>query len=114
VPPVVKWFRIYAAALAVLYLLTTVFGVAFMFFPAEWFEGEDIHPGFMGLIIAACSLPFALVFAVALFLQPKPWVWIYDIVLIAVGFGSCCILPASVALLIFWIKPETKAYFNRI
>jgi len=26
---------------------------------------------------------------------------------------SCCILPAAVPLLIYWVKPETKAWFNR-
>ena len=41
--------------------------------------------------------------AAAIFLPPRPWVWIYDLVLIAIGFMSCCILPFSVALLIFWL-----------
>jgi hypothetical protein len=34
-------------------------------------------------------------------------------VLICIGMNSCCLLPASIPLLIFWIKPETKTYFGR-
>lgn len=112
-PPVVMWFRIYAAALALLYVLVTVGGVALLFIPPEWLDSERDEMVFMGIVFAVMGLPFAAVFIAGIFLPPRPWVWIYDLILIAIGFGSCCILPASIALLIFWIKPETRTYFGR-
>lgn len=113
-PPVIIWFRIYAAALAGLYLLCTIAGVALLLMPPDWLDSTRAEMVLMGVVFAGMGLPFAALFAAGLFLPRKPWVWIYDIVLIAIGFGSCCILPASVALLIFWIKPETRAYFGRM
>jgi hypothetical protein len=113
-PPVVMWFKVYSAAMAVLYLLTTIFGIVLLFVPPELLEMEKAETVLIGAICAGMGLPFAGAFGAALFLPRKPWVWIYDIVLIAVGFGSCCILPFSVAMLIFWIKPETRAWFGRM
>jgi hypothetical protein len=112
-PAVVMWFRIYAAAMALLYLFCTIAGIALFFIPPDWLDSERDEMLFMGTIFAIMGFPFFAVFAAGIFLPRRPWVWIYDLVLIAVGFGSCCILPASVALLIFWIKPETRAYFGR-
>jgi len=48
-----------------------------------------------------------------LFLRPKPWVWIYDLVIICMGMTSACFLPAAIPLLIYWLKPEVKAHFGR-
>ena len=52
-------------------------------------------------------------FAIAPFLGRKSWVWVYDLVLICLGMTSCACLPATIPLLIFWLKPETKAWFGR-
>jgi len=60
----------------------------------------------LGLVLfAACFLPFVL--------RPRPWVWTYDLVIIALGLSSPCLLPASIPLIIFWVKPETRAYFGK-
>jgi hypothetical protein len=37
----------------------------------------------------------------------------YDLVLICIGMTSCCILPAAIPLLIFWLKPEAKNWFHQ-
>ena len=49
----------------------------------------------------------------AIFLPPRPRVWIYNIVVIALGFASCCCMPATIPLLIFWLRDDTKHYFGR-
>ena len=59
----------------------------------------------MGLLIAG-------LYGATFFLPRKPWVWMYHIVLLALGVASCCTLSASVALLVYWLKPETQAYFG--
>lgn len=112
-PPVIKWFKVYAGVLSVIYFLVLVLGFfILMSDPApgdttalQRAVGLTIFFGVVGLLLAA--------FVVGLFLQPRPWVWIYDLVLIVSGFTSCLTLPFSIALLIFWLKPETKAYFGR-
>jgi hypothetical protein len=58
-----------------------------------------------GAFLAASAAPFLL--------PARPWVWIYDLVVICLGMTSACFLPATIPLLIFWIKPEVKAYFGR-
>jgi hypothetical protein len=39
--------------------------------------------------------------------------WVYDLVVICVGMTSFCCMPVCIPLLIFWIKPEVRAYFGR-
>jgi len=112
-PAVVTWFKVYAAAMAVLYLFVIALGGLFLINP-EWLDEESFEARMMGVICIGMGIPLAAIFAAALFLPRRPWVWIYDLVLIAIGFMSCCILPFSVALLIFWLKPEVKAYFNPV
>ena len=67
----------------------------------------------LGGVYAAFGLVFAGAFAVGLLMPRKPWAWIYGIVLIALGMTSACCIPATIPLLIFWIKPEAKAFFGR-
>jgi hypothetical protein len=67
----------------------------------------------MGVIFVVMGLFFAVPCAAAVFLPPVPWAWIYHLVLICVGMTSVCCIPVCVPLLIFWIRPETKAYFGR-
>ena len=33
--------------------------------------------------------------------------------LIAIGLTSCCTIPASVPLLVGWLKPDLRAWFGR-
>ena len=54
------------------------------------------------------------VFGAAPFLPRRPWVWIYDLVLICLGLTSVCCLPATIPLLVYWLKPEAKSWFGRV
>jgi hypothetical protein len=56
-------------------------------------------------LFGACLLPLVL--------EPRPWLWTYDLVIICLGMTSTCILPASIPLLIYWLKPETKRYSGK-
>ena len=112
-PAAVLWFRVFAVAMAALYLLCIGVGLVILFFGESWLEMEHMDAFFLGPVLIVLSVPFLIIYAAAVFLPRKPWVWIYDLVLIAGGFTSCCTLPFCVALLIFWLKPEVKAYFGR-
>ncbi|MBK6314773.1 MAG: hypothetical protein IPF53_10785 [Blastocatellia bacterium] len=117
-PGVVTWFKVYAALMALVYLLLMGLGI-FMVVAGASLEGMeelqgDASPIVIGVIYAIMGLVFAIVFAVGLFLPRKPWGWIMGIVLIALGMTSVCCLPATIPLLIFWLKPDAKAYFGRV
>ena len=117
-PAVLTWFRLYAGALAVVYLLVAIFG-----FGLTWFawSNPDLSTStrdatemlIMGAIYGVMGLLLMPFFAFGAFMPAKPWAWVYGIVLIAIGCTSCACLPAAIPLLIFWLKPETKVYFGR-
>ena len=112
VPTVVQWFKVYIGFLAAVYLFLGLFGLVFVINPAL-FEIERAEAWVISLVFLAISLPFAALFLTPFFLKPARWVWIFDLVLIALGLGSCLTLPFAILLLIFWVKPETQQYFGR-
>jgi len=107
------WYRVYCAAMVVLYLALTVVGVVLAVVQPDTREYDRDEVLVMGIIYAVVGAVFFLVFAVALFLPPKPYNWIVGFVMMAIGMTSCCCLPAVIPLLIFWIKPETQQFFGR-
>jgi hypothetical protein len=113
-PPVLKWFKLYAGLMASLYGIITLIGL-FVVFAA----GGDEEMSLMEKLVVAsiflvlCGGLTAL-FGFGVFAPPVSWVWVYDIVLIAIGLTSCLTIPAALPLLLYWIKPETKAYFGRV
>jgi hypothetical protein len=74
-----------------------------------WFR---VYTGGMAALYVCCMLA-AIVFALPFVLPRRPWVWVYDMVVICIGLTSCCIMPAALPLLIYWIKPEVKAWFQQ-
>jgi hypothetical protein len=115
-PGVVTWFTVYAILMALLYLLFAGFGVTVMVVGPEQFADAETSAqewSVIAAIILVVGLIFCLPYAIAPFLPRKPGVWIYDLVLIALGLGSACLWPLTIPLLIFWIKPENKLWFGR-
>jgi hypothetical protein len=112
-PGVWTWFVVYSVLMALLYVLVAVFGGIMLLIPESELEGDATGARIFGVILIVVGLVFTLPFAVAPFLPKRPWVWVYDIVLIAVGMTSACTLPATIPLLIFWLKPETKRFFGK-
>jgi hypothetical protein len=106
-PGVVTWFYVYCVCMALLYGgLLVLFG---------WLASQgELDPSdefTMGFAVVVC-VPLMLVFGVAILLPRRPWVWIYDLVLICLGISGITAV-ASIPLLIFWLKPEAKAWFGR-
>lgn len=106
-PGVVTWFMVYSLLMALLYLIVLVAGVILLA------NARDDEMYIQGILLAAISLPLLAAFAAAPFLPRRPWVWIFDIVMICIGLTSVCTMPASIPLLIFWLKPETKVWFGK-
>ncbi len=110
-PPVWNWYLAYVALMALLYIGT---GIAFLTFgmivPPGELPPEDM---IMFWIMPACTCPFGILYLAAFFLPKEPWAWVYHLVLICIGLTSACCMPVCIPLMIFWLKPETKAYFGR-
>ncbi|MCX6377395.1 MAG: hypothetical protein NTU88_15390 [Armatimonadetes bacterium] len=114
-PPVVMWYKVYCIAMAVMYLFVVAAGVFFLvggaFIPLN--SDDKIPFMIMGPLYVVMGLALMIPFVLALFLPPKSWVWVYGIVLIAIGLSSCCCLPAALPLLIFWVKADVQRHFGR-
>ncbi len=114
-PSVVTWFRVYAGVMTFIYMLLLVVAVLILAFAPSLADGDNPEEVLLiqGTVFAVISLPLGGMFIIGAFMPVKPWAWIYGIVLIGLGMTSCCCLPATIPLLIFWIKPETQTYFGR-
>ena len=108
------WYRIYCGFMSALYLLVSGLGAFLVIFALMNPENvESTEQLITGAIYLAVGVVLLIVFALGLLLPRKPYHWIYGIVLIALGLTSCCLWPATIPLLIFWIKSETQAYLGR-
>src|SRR5262245_38126363 len=89
-PAVVMWFKIYAGVLVAMYLAMSA--ISLMFFlmdPVELNLGRT-EALVVGCVILIVGLPLAAASAVPFFAPPRPWVWVYSIVLICLGMTSAC------------------------
>lgn len=116
-PACVKWFRVYCWAMILLYLLLMVGGVVIALIPR--FVDEDLGRRTGAILYAEAAIFFLLgaVFAVAhmfaLSRKRTPGYWVFQMVMICFGLTSPCTLAAAVPLLLFWLRPETKAWYGR-
>ena len=117
-PSVVFWYRVYCGFMAALYALVMVGGVAFLLLSPEiaGSEKDELPQAVLlayGAFLVVLGLFLTAAFAAPFFLAPRSWVWVYGIVLIAIGLTSCCLWPATIPMLVYWLKPEARAYFGR-
>jgi hypothetical protein len=115
-PGVWPWFVAYAILMGLLYLAFAGFGVTVFVVGSDRFADANTSAdewNALGVIFIAVGVVLGLVFGIAPFLPRRPGVWIYDLVLIALGLTSACLWPMTIPLLIFWIKPETRRWFGR-
>jgi hypothetical protein len=111
---VVTWYKVYAACMMALYLMVALVGVSLAALSADLAQPDTdaVEIQIMGAVYTVLGLLFGAVFGIGLAAPRRTWGWIYSIVLICIGLTSCCTLPACIPLLIFWLKPETKAYYG--
>ena len=119
-PGVVKWYKLYAATLAAIYIILFLGGIVGIVLsfraPPEFFNDADMPPvlfyGYLVFLILI-SLVMGAAYLAAFFIPRKPWAWIYHIVLICIGLSSPCFIPFCVPLLIYWLRAETQTYYGR-
>jgi len=108
-PGVVTWFNVYSLLMGLMYVICTVAGVLLLVYEPD--TGPDSEARFLGVLLAIMGPLLAIPFLAAPFLPRKKWVWVYDLVLIAIGLTGCT-FAASIPLLIFWLQPRTKEWFG--
>ena len=113
-PPVVFWFKVYAGIMTAIYAVCMLAGPILIWIGTQAKEEEREEFFLEGTWLFIVGLPLAIANALPFSLPRRRWVWIYDLVLICLGLTSCCFLPATVPLLIYWINPKTKTWFNRV
>ena len=106
------WYRMYCGSLALFNALFAVLWILLLYVQpdAQDYSQEDT---IVGIIYALFFTVFFVVFIVATLLPVKPYNWVVGIVMIGIGMTSCCLWPAVIPLLIYWIKPETRSFFGR-
>ncbi len=113
-PRVLRWYRAYCALMAGLYLVCGVIGFVLLFSDRPWIQTEDQVAGRgAGLLLAGLATPCCAGFAIGLLLPRRPWGWTYGLVLIAIGMTSVCCLPATIPLLVLWLRKDVKRFFGR-
>ena len=108
-PDGIGLFKVYCAIMTAMYGFFCLVAVALPFVGEGALTGEDMIT--FGIVGMFC-FPLMLMFAYAFFLPRAKWAWVFGICLIALGMTSCCFWPICIPLLIKWIDPATKAWFE--
>lgn len=115
-PGVILWYRIYLGLSVFFCLLAAALGGFFLWPDSPMYAQtppeEHVILKIMGGIYLLIGLLGIVVYLIPFFLGRKPWVWIYHLVMICLGIPAGFLI-ASIPLLIFWLKPEVKAYYGR-
>lgn len=112
-PKVLLWFKFYSGFLCLLYLATAAFSLFIIFADPSDIDMSALEARIMGPILLIVGVVLFVVCLLPLILRPRPWLWIYDLVVICIGMTSACFLPVCIPLLIFWLKEDTKRYFGK-
>ena len=108
-PAVITWYRVYASSTLLLYMLV---GAWLLMSSAEQSHlGPEQAVTLLG--VGLLVLVFGVFYAVAAMVPFKPWGWTVGLIAICLGLSSCLAVVA-IPLVIFWMKPETKAAFGRL
>ncbi len=95
-----------------LILYLAIFGIGtLMATNPDLFEETDppsFQIAFVGGLYAGIGAVFAIMFAVGLFWRNGLGGWIYNLILIILGLTTCCTWPATIPILIFWIKDKDR------
>lgn len=121
-PRVITWFKVYVGFMVLLYLVVAGGGLFLTLMPdvltdpnagpASNTPQSTTEAVVMGMIYMAIGLALAAAFTVGLFTPRRFWGWVYNLVLICIGLMSCCLWPATIPLIIFWVKEPTRQWYK--
>ncbi len=107
------WYRMLCSVIVVFGSICAIIGVLAIIgsFDETGKEASDAFTGGVFFLLSG-GIP-ALLFLFGVIFPPRSWSWFFGIFLLVLAFLSCFLTPFAVALLIFWIKPETQTFFGR-
>jgi len=110
----VNFFKIYAGFMILLYVLVALLGFVFVIFNESMSDAENppVLIIIYGVMFVLTGLIFAAFFSASFFLPKNKAGYIVNLVLIAFSLSSCCFWPFCIPLLIQWLKPEVKKYYQ--
>jgi len=98
--------------MAILYLFVATAGFYSLFIDPAGARLDTPEAHMMAKIFTVLGGALLVPFAAGPFLPRCRWAWVFGLILICSGMTSACCLPAAIPLLIWWLKPETKEYYN--
>ncbi|MFW5738753.1 MAG: hypothetical protein ACOC1F_00160 [Myxococcota bacterium] len=114
-PDGVTWLRIFCGLQVAFHGLLVLVGVgmslAMSISPPPSSAG-DPPPWIVGVFLTVVYLPIAVAYVVGLLGPRRPWMYSYGIFLAVLSFmcGGCWLI--GIPFLIFWMKPETKHWYD--
>lgn len=111
-PPIWGWYVAYCFAMAIQMFLLVLLGLNFIFSGPPNREMSVGDAGVMGLIFIVLGSALMTPYLAAPFLPRRRWAWGLGFALIIISMSGTCCMPAAIPLLIQWVKPETKGYFD--
>ena len=116
-PPVVGWYKAYAAFMAVMYFFCIVGGALMLKYANEMVADSPTttlaEVKIRAAVLMILGIVLFIAYVVALVLPKSSGAWVYHIVMIAIGLTSCCLWPVTIPLIIAWLKPPTQQWFGR-
>lgn len=116
-PAVIRWYKIYAVFMAVVYAALGFLGYYLLQNPDSVLATtRDLAPEDLrirAIVLVTAGVTLTLGFLVSLFQPRTSGAWIFQTVLIAIGLGNCCLWLVTIPLMIGWLKPETQRWFGR-
>lgn len=95
-----------------LYLAVVFIGLAMVIFSGEIAADDPTSKPaevvVIGSIYAVLGLGMSALFAVGFLWRKGNGAWIYQVILIVLGMTSCCTWPATIPLLIYWVKDRDR------
>lgn len=113
-PGVITWFYVYCWILCIMYSVVMFASIIFFVVDPAKLEMAASDACITGAVMLLGGGVFFVFGLLPLIFRPRPWLWVYDLIVICLGLTSCCFWPICIPLIIFWIKPETKQYFGRL
>ena len=91
-----------------LYAMVTFGGIAMVAFSGDLAADDPTSDAgevaVVGGVYAGLGVVLSALFVVGFLWRKGNGAWIYQIILIVLGMTSCCTWPATIPLLIYWVK----------
>ena len=115
-PPVWVWYQLYCVFMALLYGACLAGGILLLVYEKRLMpslQSTDVMElRIQAVVMAVIGAALLILYVVALALPRNKLNWIVGFVTIGIGLTSCCCMPASIPLLIYWVKDETMIFLN--